>query len=867
MDTQEPTLPLRAEALLSQADWVRALVRGLGVRESDADDVVQATWVAALTSPPRAAAEGPGLRAWVARVARNFALKRVGGDQRRASHERDGARQERLPSAADVVEREEARAEVVRALLDVQEPYRTTLLLRFYEGLEPREIARRQDVPDSTVRNRLKRGLAFLRERLESTQGTNWRQRCVLVLPLLHSAPQGPVWLPKWAGAGSALASAAVVKTVGVAAAVVLVAGGLTFVLKRAGPVGAVSSTTAPAASAIFSGHAEGAPGAATEMSAGSQLAALGASGASGAREPASAAAVAGASVDDTGDAARFVLHGTLRNSDGSPLKLSGVPASLLARTFARTEFRFEAGVRLDQPQQNAHTDLVESLDVVDRRAADESAVVRERAQAVIELPKIRRAVGNLTVDRSSADVESDKVQEIVFGMEDRLDSSDGGRVVIASKGGDAREVSVDAEGRFEIGDLRPDHWRLYASAPGHMARRMEFDVSREEQQKELDVTLPPTQTLRVKMLTPDGRNLLEVAEQDAALGLAFTPVPFATREAPGSRIADLGENWSRIYGAGQWRDRSQTDEKVAGDAAGVLMLEESLPLHVGVSVRGVVLDERVVTPGSDEVVFVVPIERLRAVVSTVTVHVVSAQDGLPIAHAEVLIEGCESAISDARGVAEIPRVPPGERMIHFDADGVERLAEWISIEPGSKLDLGSRELGQAARVTGHLVDENGTALVGSVQLRSLDGRAAEHELPLVQTADTDDQGKFAFEQVGRRRYVLQVGGDDWAAALTTIDARSGSVSDVAIQAEHCGELKLTFPIEPRPDSCYVVEAEGDATPVSVQACAGWHPFGLRLANGTYRVRLVDGARSLWVRHVVIAPGTMMAFDDPTIAK
>jgi RNA polymerase sigma-70 factor (ECF subfamily) len=862
MDTQEPTLPLRAEALLSQADWVRALVRGLGVRESDADDVVQATWVAALTSPPRAAAEGPGLRAWVARVARNFALKRVGGDQRRASHERDGARQERLPSAADVVEREEARAEVVRALLDVQEPYRTTLLLRFYEGLEPREIARRQHVPDSTVRNRLKRGLAFLRERLESSQGANWRQRCVLVLPLLRSAPQGPVWLPKWAGAGGTLGSAVAVKTLGVAAAVALVAGGLTFVWKRSGPVGAVPSTSTPAASAIFSAHEDGARGAAPDSKAVSELAALGASGASGAREPASAAAVA----DASDDGARFVLHGTLRNSDGSPLKpLAQVlvsPPALLSGVFRRAE-----GARIELDRQNAHTDLVESLDKVDSRAAQETAVVRERAQTALGVPEIRRAVGNLTLDASSAGLESNAVQEIVFGMEDRLDAFGGGRVVVASAGGDAREVTVDGEGRFEIGDLRPDHWRLYATAPGYMARRMEFEVRREEQQKELDVTLPPTQTLRVKMITPDGRSLIEAAQCDAALGHAFVPVPFATREAPGSRIADLGEDGSRIYGAARWHDRTEVDEKVVGDAAGALTLEESLPLHVGVSVRGVVLEERVVTPGSDEVVFVVPIERLRALVSTVTVHVVSAQDGLPVAHAEVLIEGCESAITDARGAAEILRVPPGHRMIHFNGDGVERLAEWIAIEPGSKLDLGTRELGAAARVTGHLVDENGTALVGSVQLRSLDGRAAEHELPLVQTGDTDDQGKFVFEQVGKRRYVLQVGGDEWAAPLTTIDARNGSVSDVAIVAEHCGELKLTFPIEPRPDSCYVVEAEGDATPVSVQACAGWHPFGLRLANGTYRVRLVDGARDLWVRHVVIAPGTMMAFDDPTIAK
>jgi hypothetical protein len=43
VDTRSERLPPPAEALLSQSDWVRSLVRGLGVDESGADDVLQST--------------------------------------------------------------------------------------------------------------------------------------------------------------------------------------------------------------------------------------------------------------------------------------------------------------------------------------------------------------------------------------------------------------------------------------------------------------------------------------------------------------------------------------------------------------------------------------------------------------------------------------------------------------------------------------------------------------------------------------------------------------------------------------------------------------------------------------------------------
>ena len=49
--------------------------------------------------------------------------------------------------------------ELVDIVTGLDEPYRTTVLLRYIHGLEPRELALRQGVPLETVRTRLKRGL------------------------------------------------------------------------------------------------------------------------------------------------------------------------------------------------------------------------------------------------------------------------------------------------------------------------------------------------------------------------------------------------------------------------------------------------------------------------------------------------------------------------------------------------------------------------------------------------------------------------------------------------------------------------------------------------------------------------------------
>jgi Sigma-70, region 4/Carboxypeptidase regulatory-like domain len=77
------------------------------------------------------------------------------------------------PSPLDLAEREATIRAVTDALLALPEPYKRTLILRHYEGLPPREIARREGVSVEAIRSRLQRGAAMMRARMEGKPGAN----------------------------------------------------------------------------------------------------------------------------------------------------------------------------------------------------------------------------------------------------------------------------------------------------------------------------------------------------------------------------------------------------------------------------------------------------------------------------------------------------------------------------------------------------------------------------------------------------------------------------------------------------------------------------------------------------------------------
>ena len=94
------------------------------------------------------------------------------------------------PAAADVVADAEHHELLVHAIRSLREPYRTTLLLRYFEGLPPRDIARQMAVPAETVRVRTRRALEMVRQHLDGTHGSR-RVWIAAFLPLASSADRG----------------------------------------------------------------------------------------------------------------------------------------------------------------------------------------------------------------------------------------------------------------------------------------------------------------------------------------------------------------------------------------------------------------------------------------------------------------------------------------------------------------------------------------------------------------------------------------------------------------------------------------------------------------------------------------------------
>src|SRR5262245_9106447 len=154
--------PFDAQSLAAHREALTRLAAAILRDPHTAEDVVQDAYVAAIRRPPP---DGARAVPWFAGVVRHLALSRLRADARRRRHElaavRGGA-----DSPADAVERVEAHRRVVEAVLSLVEPYRTTVVLRYFEELSSAEIARRTGVPHATVRTHLSRGLAQLRERL-----------------------------------------------------------------------------------------------------------------------------------------------------------------------------------------------------------------------------------------------------------------------------------------------------------------------------------------------------------------------------------------------------------------------------------------------------------------------------------------------------------------------------------------------------------------------------------------------------------------------------------------------------------------------------------------------------------------------------
>lgn len=187
------------QELLAQTGWMRGVAIRLAGDADVADDIVQETYVAALRRSPKA---GDSVRPWLARVMRNALRMRARGDGRRSARERETLiAGDGVPTPESLVAKAEAQRTLAGLVLRLKEPYRSTVLLHFGEGMSLADIARAHDVAAGTARWRLKTALDQLRAWLDSESGGRRQWALVPLLPL----PKGVLVAQKSSKAAAAV--------------------------------------------------------------------------------------------------------------------------------------------------------------------------------------------------------------------------------------------------------------------------------------------------------------------------------------------------------------------------------------------------------------------------------------------------------------------------------------------------------------------------------------------------------------------------------------------------------------------------------------------------------------------------------------
>ncbi|MEO6707939.1 MAG: sigma-70 family RNA polymerase sigma factor, partial [Planctomycetota bacterium] len=115
-----------------------------------------------------------------AAVLGNFARRERRDAGLRALHEPRGAREESIQGPDAIAARVELQRELAEALLALEEPYRSVLVLRYFDGLSAKEAAARLGISHESARQRISRGLGKLRVRLDREHGSRGAWLAVL---------------------------------------------------------------------------------------------------------------------------------------------------------------------------------------------------------------------------------------------------------------------------------------------------------------------------------------------------------------------------------------------------------------------------------------------------------------------------------------------------------------------------------------------------------------------------------------------------------------------------------------------------------------------------------------------------------------
>jgi RNA polymerase sigma-70 factor (ECF subfamily) len=145
-------------------EGLRRLAARLVRSDTDADDVVQESLLLGLR---RAAGRIADVGAWLRGIVRNKARESLRAAARRTARESQALPGNPAMDPIEVAARVEAHDELLSAVKRLDEPCRSAVWLHYVEGHQASKIALELATPVETVRTRIKRGIAKLREDLD----------------------------------------------------------------------------------------------------------------------------------------------------------------------------------------------------------------------------------------------------------------------------------------------------------------------------------------------------------------------------------------------------------------------------------------------------------------------------------------------------------------------------------------------------------------------------------------------------------------------------------------------------------------------------------------------------------------------------
>ena len=160
-----------AEVYRRHGDGVFGLTRRVLADGAMAEEVTQEVFLRLWDEPHRYDPDRGALRSFLLRQAHSRAVERVRSEEARRRRE-DRVDRENVPAPPDVEQQaldglsSEALTE---ALGTLSEGERQAIVLAYFGGNSYREVALRLDLPEGTVKSRIRLGLAKLADRLDAT--------------------------------------------------------------------------------------------------------------------------------------------------------------------------------------------------------------------------------------------------------------------------------------------------------------------------------------------------------------------------------------------------------------------------------------------------------------------------------------------------------------------------------------------------------------------------------------------------------------------------------------------------------------------------------------------------------------------------